>query len=68
MGILLSRIGAVNIVLQLHATLHVFSILLEFARAWTGLPEGTDHRDQGASREEDTIRSRCVGDTALYSA
>lgn len=42
MGILLSQIGAVNIVLQLHATLHVFSILLESARAWTGLPEGVD--------------------------
>ena len=42
MGILLSRIGAVNIVLQSHATLHVFSILLESARAWTGLPEGVD--------------------------
>ena len=42
MGILLSRIGAVNIVFQPRATLHVFSILLESARAWIGLPEGID--------------------------
>lgn len=41
-GILLSRIGAVNIVFQPRATLHVFSILLESARAWTGLSEGID--------------------------
>ena len=41
-GILLSRIGAVNIVYQMPTTLHIFSILLESARAGTGLPEGTD--------------------------
>jgi hypothetical protein len=41
-GILLSRIGAVNIVFLLRPTLHVFSFLLESARAWTGLPEGID--------------------------
>ena len=41
-GILLSRIGAVNIVVQSHATIQVFSILLESARAWTGLPEWVD--------------------------
>jgi hypothetical protein len=28
--------------LQLPATLHIFSILLEFARTWTGLPEEID--------------------------
>jgi hypothetical protein len=42
MGILLSQIGAVNIVFKPRATLHVFSILLESARAWAGLPEGVD--------------------------
>ena len=40
-GILLSQIGPVNnIVLLPPATLHVFPILLESARAWASLPEG----------------------------
>ena len=67
-GILLSQVGAVNIVFLPRATLHVFFFLLESVRAWTGLPEGIDHRDQCASSEEGTIRRRCVADAALYSA
>jgi hypothetical protein len=42
MGILLSRIGAVNIVFQPRVTLHDFSTLLESARARIGLPGGID--------------------------
>ena len=41
-GILLSRIGAVNIVFSTRSPLHVFSFLLLSALAWTGLPEGID--------------------------
>jgi hypothetical protein len=41
-GILLSRIGAVNIVFRPCATLHVFSILLESACARIGLPGEID--------------------------
>jgi hypothetical protein len=41
-GILLSRIGAVNIVFQPRTTLHVFSTLLESARTQIGPPKEID--------------------------
>ena len=48
-GILLSRIGAVNIALR-PTPLHVFSALIESARAWAGLSQ----RDRSMTRVHQT--------------